>query len=51
VIAGKKINQRSVKTLLEKGETSVLKGFESKEGRPFDARLKLTESGIRLIRQ
>ncbi len=49
-IAGKKISQRSVKTLLEKGETSVLKGFTSKQGQPFSARLKLVENGIRLER-
>ena len=49
-IAGKKINQRSVKTLLEKGETSVLKGFTPKQGNPFSARLILTENGIRLDR-
>ena len=49
-IAGKKINQRSVKTLLEKGETSVLKGFTPKQRNPFSPRLILTENAIRLDR-
>jgi DNA topoisomerase-3 len=44
-IAGKFIVVRSARALLRNGRTSVLKGFESKAGRPFEARLKL-EGGV-----
>jgi len=44
-IAGKKISQTQVKTLLEKGKTSVIKGFTSKAGKKFDAVLKLSADG------
>lgn len=40
-IAGKKISSSMARTLLAKGQTSRLKGFKSKAGKPFDARLKL----------
>ena len=48
-IAGKKIGLRSVKTLLKKGETSRLKGFKSKEGKSFEASLKLQNGKIELF--
>ncbi|HIN27543.1 TPA: type IA DNA topoisomerase [Candidatus Poribacteria bacterium] len=46
--AGKKIGLRSVKTLLKRGETSQLKGFKSKAGKSFEARLKLQNGKIEL---
>jgi DNA topoisomerase-3 len=45
-IAGKRIGVRTAKTLLTKGETSRLKGFKSKAGKPFDARLKLVDGKL-----
>ena len=47
-IEGKKIGLRSVKTLLKKGETSRLKGFKSKEGKSFEASLKLQNGKVEL---
>ena len=38
-IAHKKIAIKEVKELLDYGETSLLKGFKSAAGKPFDARL------------
>jgi DNA topoisomerase-3 len=40
-IAGKKLTKNQVKMLLEKGETSKIKGFTSKKGKKFDAKLRL----------
>jgi len=45
-IAGKRIGVRTAKTLLTKGETSRLKGFKSKAGKSFDARLKLVDGKV-----
>ncbi len=45
-IAAKKIGVRTAKTLLTKGETSRLKGFKSKAGKSFDARLKLVDGKV-----
>ena len=47
-IAGKKIRASTAKRLLQDGKTSKLKGFQSKAGKPFDARLKLEEGQVRL---
>ena len=46
-IAGKRITARTAKTLLSRGETSVLKGFKSKAGKPFSARLKLVDGQVK----
>jgi len=46
-IAGKRLRSNTVKTLLNKGKTSVLKGFKSKSGKPFEARLKLEGDQVR----
>ena len=40
-IAGKRISARTAKALLRDESTAVLKGFKSKSGQPFSARLKL----------
>ena len=46
-IAGKRIGIRSAQALLKQGRSPVLKGFESKSGKPFDARLKLDGGEVR----
>jgi DNA topoisomerase-3 len=45
-MSGKRISARTAKTLLRHGETSILKGFKSKSGQPFSARLKLQEGKV-----
>lgn len=47
-ISGKKISARTARTLLRDGATAVLKGFKSKSGQPFTARLKLHEGKVSL---
>jgi len=42
----KKLSSRTVRTLLRDGRTSVLKGFKSKAGKPFAARLKIEEGQV-----
>jgi len=42
-IAGKKITEKEVKHLLEKGQTELIKGFTSKAGKKFDAVLVLKD--------
>ena len=46
-MAGKRITVRTARTLLSKGETSLLRGFKSKAGKPFDARLKLVDGKVK----
>ncbi len=45
-IAGKKISRNQAKTLLEKGQTGVIKGFKSKKGNKFEAILKLENGKV-----
>jgi DNA topoisomerase-3 len=45
-IAGKKISSSMARTLLIKGHTSRLKGFKSKAGKAFEARLKLVDGKV-----
>ena len=45
-IAKKPISESMVKTLLTKEKTSVIKGFKSKAGKPFNAALKLNEGRV-----
>ena len=40
-IASKKITETQVKQLVSNGKTDLLKGFKSKAGKPFNARLRL----------
>ena len=47
-IAHKRVTPRMAKTLLEKGQTPLLKGFKSKTGKTFSARLKLVDGEVRL---
>ncbi|XBH03137.1 topoisomerase C-terminal repeat-containing protein [Singulisphaera sp. Ch08] len=46
-IAGKSIGIRAVQALLKQGRTAVLKGFQSKAGKRFEARLKVDGGEIR----
>jgi DNA topoisomerase-3 len=46
-IAGKRISVRTAQALLSQGQTPVLKGFQSKAGKPFEARLKLDAGEVR----
>lgn len=49
-IAEKKLTDNQLKTLLQKGKTSVLKGFKSKDGKPFEAALEFKEGRVGFIR-
>ena len=44
-IAGVKLKETQVKALLLTGKTEIITGFKSKNGKKFDAQLKLTEDG------
>jgi ParB/RepB/Spo0J family partition protein len=46
-IAGKRITVRTAQALLKQGRSPVLKGFASKSGKSFDARLKLDGGEVR----
>jgi len=46
-IAGKRVSAKMAQTLLRRGRTSLLKGFQSKSGTAFDARLKLEDGAVR----
>ncbi len=45
-IAGKKLTEKNVISILEKGCTPVIKGFKSKSGKTFDASLKIEEGKV-----
>ncbi len=47
-IAGKRIGVRAAQTLLREGRTPILKGFASKAGARFEARLTLDGGEVRL---
>lgn len=46
-IAGKKITKAMAKKLVTKGQTQVLKGFTSKAGKKFDAKLQIEDGKVR----
>jgi DNA topoisomerase III len=46
-IAGKRITARTARALLKEGRSPVLKGFASKSGKPFEARLRLEGGEVR----
>lgn len=46
IIAQKKISPKQLTELVTKGETGVLKGFKSKKGNPFNAKLKLDNGKV-----
>lgn len=43
-VAGKKLTETQIKSLIENGETKMIKGFKSKTGKLFDAKLKLVKN-------
>ena len=45
VMSGKKLPVAQVRSLLNKGSTSRMKGFKSRAGKPFEARLVMEEGG------
>ncbi|CAN5906543.1 DNA topoisomerase 3 [soil metagenome] len=46
-IAGKRITARTAQALLKQGKSPLLKGFASRSGKPFEARLKLDGGAVR----
>mgnify|MGYP005712864381 FL=1 len=44
-MAGKKLTEKQIQTLIARGKTSLINGFKSRKGSKFDARLKLDENG------
>jgi DNA topoisomerase-3 len=46
-IAGKTIGARTAEALLRRGRTALIRGFKSKAGNRFEARLKLDGGGVR----
>jgi DNA topoisomerase III len=46
-IAGKRIGMLTAQALLKQGRSRVLKGFASKSGKPFEARLRLEGGEVR----
>ena len=46
-VAGKRISARTAQALLRRGRSQVLKGFKSRSGTAFDARLKLEQGEVR----
>ena len=47
VICGRVISKQNVLMLLQNGKTSKIKGFISKNGKPFDAALRLEDKGAK----
>jgi DNA topoisomerase-3 len=47
-IAGKAITRNMAATLISNGQTNVLKGFKSKAGKSFSARLKLEDGQVKM---
>ncbi len=45
IVAKKKLSESIVKTLMTKKKTDMLKGFKSKAGKPFEAKLLLNAEG------
>ena len=46
-IAGKKISLRTAQALLKRGQSPLIRGFQSKAGNAFEARLKLDGGEVR----
>ncbi|MFV8314791.1 topoisomerase C-terminal repeat-containing protein [Aerococcus viridans] len=42
----KTIPKKNIQELLDRGITSEIKGFKSKKGKPFNAKLKIVENKI-----
>lgn len=43
-VAGKKLTETQIKSLIANGETKLIKGFKNKAGKVFDAKLKLVKN-------
>ncbi len=48
-VAGKKLTENQVKALLAGKTTSEIKGFTSKAGKPFSAKLKLVDGRVQFV--
>lgn len=48
-ISGKMLSENQLKSLLEKGRTSTIKGFVSKNGKKFDAALEWTDGKAQFV--
>ena len=48
-ISGKKISKTNAKQLLEKGITTEIKGFKSKSGKQFNAKLQIINEEIKFL--
>lgn len=46
-VAGKKLSEKALKELTEKGQTTKIKGFKSKKGKSFEASLKLEGNSVK----
>jgi DNA topoisomerase-3 len=46
-VAGKRLSAATARTLLRRGRSPLLRGFRSKSGKPFSARLKLEGGAVR----
>lgn len=46
-MAGKRITAKTAKELIRSSQTAMLKGFKSKAGKPFSARLRLVEGQVK----
>lgn len=49
VVAGKKLTDKNIKDLLEKGKTTEIKGFTSSKGSKFNAILKVDASASKVV--
>ncbi len=47
-MAGRTISKTNARTLLRKGETATIKGFKSKSGNPFQAKLKIVGAEVKM---
>ena len=48
-IAGKEITSKMAETIMKKGETDLIKGFKSKAGNKFDAKLALKDEKVSFV--
>ena len=49
IVCSKKLTDNQMKNLIQKGKTSVLKGFVSKKGTKFDAALSLENGQVKFV--
>jgi DNA topoisomerase-3 len=46
-MAGKRLSAATARKLLRDGQTALLKGFKSKTGNKFNARLKIVDGAVK----